>query len=114
MSTAANRKQAFLDYDAFVAKFNEANIPHTTDDCITPPRVYNAVLDYVVKRYDVDEHTPIVRPFFPGGDYKNYDYPDDCIVIDNPPFSTLAKIVSFYLDRVQQSVIGSYQTESAK
>lgn len=42
---------------------------------------------------------PIVRPFYPGGDYINFDYPADCVVIDNPPFSILAQIVAFYAKR---------------
>ena len=41
----------------------------------------------------------IVRPFWPGGDYESYDYPDGCVVLDNPPFSIVSKIVRFYLDR---------------
>jgi hypothetical protein len=39
-----------------------------------------------------------VRPFYPGGDYENYDYPAGCTVLDNPPFSILSKICAFYLD----------------
>lgn len=40
---------------------------------------------------------PIVRPFYPGGDYENYEYPENCVVVDNPPFSILSNIVDFYL-----------------
>lgn len=40
----------------------------------------------------------IVRPFWPGGDYEDFDYPTGCVVIDNPPFSILSKIVRFYED----------------
>ena len=39
----------------------------------------------------------ILRPFYPGGDYENAEYPDNGIVIDNPPFSIFVKIVRFYL-----------------
>lgn len=38
----------------------------------------------------------VVRPFWPGGDFENFDYPADCVVIDNPPFSIMAKVVRFY------------------
>lgn len=38
----------------------------------------------------------IVRPFWPGGDFENFDYPADCVVIDNPPFSIISKTVRFY------------------
>ena len=41
----------------------------------------------------------IVRPFYPGGDYERFDYPDGCVVLDNPPFSILSKICEFYIDR---------------
>lgn len=41
----------------------------------------------------------MVRPFFPGGDYEHYDYPEGCVVIDNPPFSIFARIVHFYTSR---------------
>ena len=40
----------------------------------------------------------IVRPFYPGGDFENFDYPKDAIVIDNPPFSILREIKKFYCD----------------
>lgn len=41
----------------------------------------------------------IVRPFYPGGDYEAYDYKEDDVVVDNPPFSILARILRFYQDR---------------
>lgn len=40
----------------------------------------------------------VVRPFWPGGDFENFDYPADCVVIDNPPFSIMTKVVKFYED----------------
>ena len=40
----------------------------------------------------------VVRPFWPGGDFENFDYPADCVVIDNPPFSIIAKVVKFYAE----------------
>ena len=81
------------DYDGFVDKF----VPKkTTDDCYTPKAVYEEVLKYVGEIADT-EGRPIVRPFWPGGDFERYDYPKGCIVVDNPPFSIYAKIVRFYL-----------------
>ena len=53
--------------------------------------------DWVVEEYGLDA-SKFVRPFYPNGDYENYDYPDDCVVVDNPPFSILAQIIQFYLD----------------
>ena len=87
--------ELFNDYDGFIDKFK---IKKTTDDCYTPEPLYNAVRDWCVNKFGLqDAH--IVRPFFPGGDYKNFDYLDNCVVIDNPPFSIFSEIVRFYDDR---------------
>ena len=83
----------FHDYDNFVAKFQET--PKTTDDCYTPEDVYEAVVRYVSTIHDMTDKV-ILRPFFPGGDYEHAEYPDNGVVIDNPPFSMFTKIVSFY------------------
>lgn len=80
------------EYQAFCEKFLPKK---TTDDCYTPALVYDAVKDYVCSRYGVKERD-IVRPFYPGGDYKKEHYPEGCAVVDNPPFSILAGIVKFY------------------
>ena len=88
----------FNDYDGFVEKFKPKK---TTDDCYTPPLVYAAVRDWVFAHYGLDPATPVVRPFFPGGDFENADYPQGCVVIDNPPFSICARICRFYRDRKQ-------------
>jgi len=85
---------AFYDYDAFVEKFKPKK---TTDDCMTPDNIYQTVVDWVVEEYEIDQRK-IVRPFWPGGNYEEFDYPDDCIVLDNPPFSILSRIVRDYLD----------------
>jgi hypothetical protein len=50
-----------------------------------------------METYQIPEDTQVIRPFFPGGDYENADYPKGCIVVDNPPFSIFSKIVDFYL-----------------
>ena len=83
------------EYNAFVEKFKPKK---TTDDCYTPPLVYDAVRDWACNEYGIDPAC-IVRPFYPGGDYEHYEYPDGCVVLDNPPFSILSKICEFYLDR---------------
>ena len=82
-------------YDEFVEKFKPKK---TTDDCYTPPAVYEAVKDWAVKEYSL-EGKEIVRPFYPGGDYESHDYPADCVVIDNPPFSILSKIIKWYIEK---------------
>lgn len=82
------------EYEAFVEKFKRKL---TTDDCYTPPEIYDAVRDWACGEYGIDP-MKIVRPFYPGGDFENYNYPADCVVLDNPPFSILSKITAFYLD----------------
>ena len=81
-------------YDAFVEKFKPKR---TTDDCFTPPNIYEAVRDFVFDEYGLPEGIRVIRPFYPGGDYLAEDYSGNCIVIDNPPFSILSKIVKFYM-----------------
>ena len=82
-------------YEDFVEKFKPKK---TTDDCYTPPLVYEAVKEWACEKYGISPDM-IVRPFYPGGDYEHADYPDGCVVLDNPPFSILSKICEFYLDR---------------
>nr|DAJ62010.1 MAG TPA: DNA N-6-adenine-methyltransferase [Caudoviricetes sp.] len=95
---AAEQTSIFDDnaeYDAFVEKFKQKK---TTDDCYTPPLIYDAIRDWACKEYNIDPGT-IVRPFYPGADYQAFDYPGGCTVLDNPPFSILTQICTFYLDR---------------
>ena len=66
----------------------------TTDDCYTPENIYSVVRDYVAERYGLDPGT-FVRPFYPGGDYQAEDYTGK-VVVDNPPFSILRKIMNYY------------------
>lgn len=82
-------------YEEFVEKFKPKK---TTDDCYTPPGVYAVIKDWVCKEYGIDP-AKIVRPFYPGGDYENFDYPEGAVVLDNPPFSILSRICGFYLNR---------------
>ena len=57
-----------------------------------------AVTQWVVKEYELYERE-IVRPFWPGADYQKMDYSDNCVVIDNPPFSILSEICKFFGER---------------
>jgi len=79
-------------YKAFVEKFKPKK---TTDDCYTPDLIYEAVAGYVADHYGLDRNN-FIRPFWPGADYEKEDYAGK-IVVDNPPFSILAKIRRFYL-----------------
>lgn len=91
------RQQTFEDideeYKVFVDKFKPRK---TTDDCYTPDNIYQCVLDWAAKRYGFDK-SRAVRPFWPGEDFTRFEYPDGCVVVDNPPFSILAKIQQWYL-----------------
>jgi hypothetical protein len=80
------------EYREFVEKFKPKK---TTDDCYTPENVYNAVAEFVSSEYGRNR-AGFVRPFWPGGDFEAFDYPDGCTVVDNPPFSITSKIVRFY------------------
>lgn len=88
------QKSLFSDYDGFVEKFKPKK---TTDDCHTPENVYEAVKGWACAEYGIDP-AGIVRPFWPGGDYRALDYPEGCTVLDNPPFSILTEICGFYLE----------------
>ena len=82
-------------YEDFLAKFERKK---TTDDCLTPPAVYDAVRGWVFARYGLAPDTPVVRPFWPDKNFEHEDYPAGCVVLDNPPFSILTKIIRDYMD----------------
>lgn len=75
---------------------NGRNI-NTNDECYTSPEVYDTVLKYAVERYHLqDKH--IVRPFVPSGNYQQYVYDKNDVVIDNPPFSMTTEITKWYIN----------------
>ena len=86
------------DYQGFVDKFKPKL---TTDDCYTPPAVYDAVVKWVHENLINLDGLKVVRPFYPGGDFEKdaETYDENTIVIDNPPFSILSKIKDFYINR---------------
>ena len=86
------RQEGNDEYNEFLDKFEPKK---TTDDCYTPGEVYDVIAGWVASKYALSPDT-FVRPFYPGGDYQHYEYPDGCVVVDNPPFSILSEIVSFY------------------
>ena len=83
------------EYQAFTDKFKPKL---TTDDCYTPDNIYEVVRSWVFEHYGLPADTPVVRPFWPGGDYQAEEYPEGCVVIDNPPFSILGEIETYYLE----------------
>lgn len=80
------------EYQEFLQKFEAKK---TTDDCYTPPNVYEAVADYVSEHYGVNKKD-FVRPFYPGGDYQKEKYTAQTVVVDNPPFSIISEICRWY------------------
>ena len=92
MAGIGHQQVAFDDYEGFVNKFKGKK---TTDDCYTPATVYDCVADYVTET-DGIRREDMVRPFWPGGDYESYDYPEGCCVVDNPPFSIITAICKEY------------------
>ena len=89
---AAGHEQA---YQEFKDKFKPKK---TTDDCYTPENIYDAVADWVAGEYGLDRGG-FLRPFWPGESYQDREYPDGCVVVDNPPFSILAEIITWYMKR---------------
>ena len=88
------RQLKFTDYEGFTEKFKPKK---TTDDCYTPQPMYDALGEWLRENCaEIANATQWVRPFYPGGDYEAFDYPEGCAVVDNPPFSILAQICRFY------------------
>lgn len=83
------------EYQEFLKKFEAKK---TTDDCYTPENIYDAVRDWAAEKYEIG-NAAIVRPFYPGGDYKSEKYPSGCVVIDNPPFSIISEICEWYTSK---------------
>ena len=93
LGLSSEGKEGEEGYDEFKEKFEQKL---TTDDCYTPQPIYEAVCEWVDKNITPLKGRQIIRPFFPGGDYEHYNFPEGCIVIDNPPFSISAKILRTY------------------
>lgn len=96
---AVQAQMALIDmcHDA-AQEFGASKVkPKPSDECYTPPEVYQVVLNYCVERYNIDPAN-VIRPFKPGGDYTAEGY-EGKVVVDNPPFSILAEIKAFYLER---------------
>lgn len=77
------------EYEEFIDKFKPRR---TTDDCFTPPDVYEAVVGWLRDKGMISDAAHIVRPFYPGGDFERFAYKPEDVVVDNPPFSIFTKI----------------------
>lgn len=101
------------EYKDFVAKFEPKK---TTDDCYTPDGIYDVITSWVEKEYGLNREN-FVRPFYPNGDYQKEEYPEGCVVVDNPPFSIMSEIVQWYTDHnvkfflFAPSLVGLSQTQ---
>ena len=93
--TLEDMEEVSEEYKEFIGKFKPKK---TTDDCYTPENVYKVVLDWVCKEYGVNPEN-VVRPFWPGGDYERFEYTQESVVVDNPPFSIISQIVKYYTAR---------------
>lgn len=93
MAATSQIAELFNDYDGFTEKFKPKK---TTDDCYTPDAIYDVILSFCCDRYGV-EPSQVVRPFWPGADYTSEDYAGK-VVIDNPPFSIMSKVVAYYIE----------------
>lgn len=95
--TSKAEREAPGYYEEFIEKFRpKREHKPSTDDCMTPEPVYQAVLEWAKTEYNIGTETRIVRPFWPGADYRAEDYSGDCVVIDNPPFSVISQICRWY------------------
>lgn len=104
------------NYEEFVEKFKPKK---TTDDCYTPSYIYDEVIRWLIDNGHIDNTQKIVRPFWPGADYQAADYPEGCVVVDNPPFSIMASIkrwfqdkgIRFFLFAPHLTLFGAYSPE---
>ena len=95
LDTATGQLGFFGEEDEY-RKFEEKfQVKKTTDDCYTPENVYEAVAEWVRREYGVDRDR-MLRPFWPGKDYQAEEYPEGCVVVDNPPFSIRSQIIDWY------------------
>ncbi|GAA7926761.1 hypothetical protein HpBT060_14660 [Helicobacter pylori] len=85
------------DYDTWFNNLRQ-NVK-TSDDSFTPPKVYEAVIEYINEKIIPLDSIEIQRPFYPGGDYQKDSefYNEKSVVIDNPPFSISSEIIDFYI-----------------
>lgn len=83
-----------MDSQKYLQWLEKFKVKKTTDECFTPPDVYDVVRKWAVAEYDLSEWH-IMRPFYPNNDYKLECY-SNAVVIDNPPFSQISAIVRWF------------------
>lgn len=66
-------------YEEFTAKFEPKR---TTDDCYTPPEVYDCVLRWAHREYGFDL-AKVARRSIRAATTSREEYPQGCTVVDN-------------------------------
>lgn len=94
--TSIKKETKFNDYEGFVEKFKPKK---TTDDCYTPSYIYDEVIGWLIDNGHINNTQKIVRPFWPGADFQKSDYPEGCVVVDNPPFSIMSSIKRWFQEK---------------
>lgn len=82
-------------YEAFCDKFKVKENVNKSDECYTPPTIFEYVYSYVRELFPQYNSYENLRPFKPNDNFIAENYTNK-IVIDNPPFSFLTKIVKWY------------------
>ena len=91
-------------YEEFVEKFKPKK---TTDDCYTPPEVYEVIKDWVCRRYGTDPEK-IIRPFWPGADYRAMEYPD--YIVTTAMMQKMAKYgIEYQVEKRRSLFVRSWQ-----
>lgn len=95
-------------YEEFVEKFKPKK---TTDDCYTPPEVYEVIKDWVCRRYGTDPEK-IIRPFWPGADYRAMEYPD--YIVTTAMMQKMAKYgIEYQVEKRRSLFVRSLDAEKA-
>lgn len=82
------RKVDFLEKFANPKEYN-------TDECYTQLSIMDVVQNYVAETYHL-RPSQMCRVFYKGAEFRDIAYPDGVVVVDNPPFSMLTKIVKWF------------------
>lgn len=106
---ASRTQRSQETYEEYVEKY--VNHPKTKDDTFTPPAVYDCVKKWVLENYPQFTERDLIRPFWPGADYTRCDYPEGCLVLDNPPWSITTPICRWFTEhRINYFLFANHTT----
>lgn len=101
-----NKKNESFESFTENRKKRDLGVRATKDEIYTDQDEYNDLTEFFKQYYPEAFKRPIVRPFYPGGNYEDLtQYPAGCLVFDNPPFSIESKIVKFYNEHNIQYIL---------